>query len=66
MTSWDNPYGKPSFYDLDESWLEYMKADRKQRIKMIDDTLNTESIVIGVFAIAGVILAIIGLASGWL
>lgn len=65
MTDWPNAHGRPSFYDLDESWYRYMKADRKERIKMCEEALNTEALVLGIFAVIGVVLGILGLVRGW-
>ena len=64
MKGWPNAHGRPSFYDLDESWYRYMKADRKERIKMCEEAWNTEAFVLGIFAVVGVVLAITGLVIG--
>ena len=59
---WNNAYGKPSFYDLDESWYRYMMADREERKQMCRDCLDTEAFVLGI----GVIIFIVsGIAALW-
>ena len=62
----DNPYGKHSFYDLDESWYRYMAADRKTRKRMCETMLETESMVLGVIVVVGLVFGIIALSKGWI
>lgn len=60
MTDWPNAYGKPSLYDLDESWLRYMAADRKERKRMCEEALETEALVLGIALIGFIGFLILG------
>lgn len=62
----DNAYGRHSFYDLDESWYRYMMADREERKQMCKDCLDTEVLVLGIFAVVAIIGGILALANGWI
>ena len=62
----NNPYGKHSFYDLDESWYRYLAADRKTRQRMCEEMIETEALVLGVAVVAGIILGIVALCNGWI
>ena len=55
MTDWPNAYGKPSFYDLDESWYRYLAADRKERKRMCEKVLETEALVLGLVVLGAVL-----------
>ena len=61
-----NPYGKHSFYDLDESWYRYMAADRKTRQRMCEETIEIENIVLGVAVVVGIVFGIVALCKGWI
>lgn len=44
--------GRPSFWDLDSSWYEYMSASKEERRKMCRDAINAERITTAiVFAV---------------
>lgn len=60
----NNAYGRHSFYDLDESWYRYMKADREERKKMCESCIEVEAIVVGIGAVLFVIGGIIALCKG--
>ena len=60
----NNPYGKHSFYDLDESWYRYMKADREERKQMCQDALDCEVLVLGVGVVIGIVAGIVALCYG--
>ena len=60
----NNPYGKHSFYDLDESWYRYMKADREERRQMCQDALDCEALVLGVGVVIGIVAGIVALCYG--
>ena len=62
----ENPYGKHSFDDLDESWYRYLKSNKEERKEMCEDALAVEGFVYFVFLVAGVVLAIIALCKGWI
>ncbi len=55
----------PDFYQLDESWYRYMKADRKERKKMCEDNLEVINIVYGIGIICVVFGVILVLCKGW-
>ena len=63
---WNNAYGRPSFYDLDESWYRYMMADREERKKMCQDCLDTEALVLGFCVVVAIIGGIVALCKGWI
>lgn len=65
MTDYPNPYGRPSFYDLDTTWYEYMKADRKERKQMCEDAIHIEALVVGLCFLVVVVLVIVALCKGW-
>ena len=54
----------PDFYQLDESWYRYMKADRKERKEMCQDCLDTINIVFGIGLICVVVAGIVILCKG--
>lgn len=56
---------RPSFYDLDESWYRFIKADRKERKEMCQETLDCMAIVYLVGLIALIGGAIYALCKGW-
>ena len=60
----NNPYGKHSFYDLDESWYRYMMADREERKKMCKDCLDTEACVLGIAVVLFIVAGIAALCCG--
>ena len=56
-----NPDGTHSFFDLDDTWYRYLKADRQERKQMCEDALAVEGVVyfIGlVLVLAGTIYAL--------
>ena len=53
-----------SFYDLDDTWLEYLKADREERKKMCEDGLNIMAIVYSIVMFFIIGLAIYALCTG--
>ena len=63
---WNNAYGKPSFYDLDESWYRYMAASRKERKEMCEEVLEMEGLALGILAVLGIGVVILGLIKGWI
>lgn len=60
----ENPYGKHSFYDLDESWYRYLKSDREGRKQMCEECLETEAFVLGVFVVLFIVGGIVALCYG--
>lgn len=60
----NNPYGRHSFYDLDESWYRYMMADREERKKMCQDCIDTEALVLGIAAVLAIVGGIVALCYG--
>lgn len=60
----NNPYGKHSFYDLDESWYRYMMADREERKQMCKDILDADDFVLGIGVVVLVVLGIVALCCG--
>lgn len=61
-----NPDGRHGFYDLDESWYRYMKADREEKREMCEDALVVEGVVcfFGFIGIVGFL--IVALCKGWI
>ncbi len=56
--------GRPGFYDLDSSWLEYLKEDRKGRQKMCEDALMADALALGIAVWGFIILAVLTLIFG--
>ena len=60
------PDRRHTMYDLDESWLRYMKADREERKKMCEDFLAADAIAYLVCFVALAIGGVIALCKGWI
>jgi len=56
----------PDFYQLDESWYRYMKADRKERKEMCEDCLDAMAVVALIFFVGIIGFFIYALCEGWL
>ena len=54
------------FYDLDDTWYRYLKADRAERKKMCEDALAAEAIVCFFGMVAIVVFLIVALCKGWI
>ena len=52
--------------DLDETWLEYMKADREKRKQMCQDILDCSAVAYGIGFIGIVGFLIYALCKGWI
>jgi len=61
-----NPDRTHSFYDLDDTWYRYLKADRKERKKMCEQALWVEGFVYFFGLIAVLIGVIYALCKGWI
>jgi hypothetical protein len=61
-----NPEGTHSFYDLDDTWYKYLKADKEGRRKMCDEVLEAEAICYGLGMLAVLIGIIVALCKGWI
>ena len=61
-----NPDGTHSMLDLDETWLEYMKADREKRKQMCQDILDCTAVAYGIGFIGVVGFLIYALCKGWI
>ena len=55
----------PDFYQLDESWYRYMKADREERKQMCQDNLDAMAVVALIFFFGLIGGAIYALCKGW-
>ena len=61
-----NPDGTHSFYDLDDTWYEYLKSDKAQRKQMCEDALAAEGIVFSVGLVGVIVFLITALCKGWI
>lgn len=55
-----------SMFDLDDTWLEYLKSDRKKRVKMCEDFLAVDGVVCTIGILGFIAFAIFALCKGWI
>lgn len=61
-----NPGRRHSMFDLDDSWLMYMKSDREERKKMCEDFLAADAIAYLVCFVVLAIGGVVALCKGWI
>ena len=59
-----NPDGTRSFYDLDDTWYRYLKADRKERKQMCEDALAVEAVIGFMVMVAIAVGLVVALCKG--